>query len=66
MFLLYDFIYFYFNFNFYSYFYFLKILFIHERQKERGRDIGKVPCRKPDVGLDPGTPESGLEPKADA
>ena len=31
------------------------------RQRER-----QVPCREPDVGLDPGTAGSRLEPKADA
>ena len=37
-------------------------LFIYERQKERGRDIGRgrsrLPCMEPEAGLDPRTPES--------
>ena len=44
-------------------FIFVKILFIHEKQRERGRDTGRgkqAPCREPDVGLDPGSP--GLRP----
>ena len=40
--------------------FFFKILFIHERQREE-----QAPRREPDVGLDPRTPGSGLEPKAD-
>ena len=43
-------------------------LFIHERHIERGRDIGRGKSRlpvEPDVGLDPRTPGSGPEPKAD-
>ena len=45
--------------------------FIHERQRERGRDKRQrekqAPCREPDVGLDPGTVGSHpAEPKADA
>ena len=50
---------------------FLKYLFIHERQRERerGRDKDKerkkqVPCREPDMGLDPGSSGSGPEPKS--
>ena len=39
-------------------------LFIHERHRERGREIGRwkkqAPCREPDVGLDPGTPGHAL------
>ena len=48
-------------------FFFLKILFIHETEKERQRHRQKekqAPCREPDVGLDPGTPESCPGPKA--
>ena len=46
-------------------------LFIHERHKERGRDTHRqrekqAPYREPDVGLDPRTPGSHPEPKADA
>ena len=38
-----------------------------ERKRERGRHREKqVPCREPDVGLDPGTPGSCFKPKADA
>ena len=40
----------------------LKIyLFIHERHRERqrhGQREKQVPCREPDVGLDPGSPGS--------
>ncbi|XP_048964795.1 m7GpppN-mRNA hydrolase isoform X2 [Canis lupus dingo] len=40
-----------------------KILFIHERHRERERQRHRqrekqAPCREPDVGLDPGSPES--------
>ena len=35
-----------------------------ERQTHRQREK-QAPCRKPDVGLDPRTPESCPEPKAD-
>ena len=41
---------------------FLKILSICEGQGEREK---QAPCRKPDVTLDPGTPGSCLELKAD-
>ena len=42
-----------------------------ERERGRGRDTGRgrskqAPHRDPDVGLDPGTPGSRPEPKADA
>ena len=46
-------------------------LFIHdryiyrERQRQRQREK-QAPCKKPDVGLDPGTPESRPELKVDA
>ena len=49
---------------------FKKILFIYswethrERQRYRQREK-QAPCREHDVGLDPGTPESHPEPKAD-
>ena len=36
-----------------------------ERQRHRQREK-QVSCREPDVGLDPGTPGSCPEPKADA
>ena len=36
-----------------------------ERQRHRQREK-QAPCRKPDVGLDPGTPGSRPGPKADA
>ena len=40
-------------------------LLVHERHRERQR--GKqAPCRGPDAGLDPGTPGSRPELKADA
>ena len=35
-----------------------------ERQRHREREK-QVPCREPDVGLDPGTPGSCSELKAD-
>ena len=42
-------------------------LFIHERERQRHRQKKKQdPCRRPDVRLNPGTPESHPEPKADA
>ena len=36
-----------------------------ERQRHRQRE-NQALCREPDVGLDPGTPGSRLEPKSDA
>ena len=37
-----------------------------ERERQRHRQKEKqAPCRDPDVGLDPGTPGSRPEPKAD-
>ena len=36
-----------------------------ERQRHRQREK-QAPCREPDVGLDPRTPGSRLEPKASA
>ena len=55
-------------------FFFLRFyLFIHERHRERKRERQRhrqrekqAPCREPDVGLDPRTPRSCPEPKADA
>ena len=55
-----------------SWTFFLKILFIYllipeghrERQRLRQREK-QAPCREPDAGLDPGTPGSGPEPKAE-
>ena len=44
-------------------------LFMRDTESERGRDRQRekpVPCREPDVGLNPGIPESHPEPKADA
>ena len=46
-------------------------LFIHDRERERERQRDRqrenqAPCREPDVGLDPRTPGSRPEPKADA
>ena len=35
-----------------------------ERQRHRQREK-QAPCREPDAGLDPGTPGSCPEPKAD-
>ena len=48
--------------------FFFKILFIYERHRERQRHRQgekQAPCREPDVGLDPGTPGSRPELKAD-
>ena len=50
-------------------FFILKILFIHERHTDRERQGHRqrekqTPCRKPDVGPDPGNPESHPELKA--
>ena len=39
---------------------------IYERHTERGRDIGKWLSRLLNVGLDPMTPGSQPQPKADA
>ena len=36
-----------------------------ERQRQRQKEK-KIPCRKPDAGLHPGTPESRPGPKAGA
>ena len=36
-----------------------------ERQRHRQREK-QAPCEEPDVGLDPGTPGSHPEPRADA
>ena len=44
-------------------FFFFKILFIHERERQREK---QAPCREPDVGLDPGSPGSRPGRKADA
>ena len=44
---------------------FFKILFIHERHRDRQRQKQAL-CRELDVGLDPGTLESHPEPKVDA
>ena len=49
--------------------YFFLTLFIHERERERQRHRQRekqAPCREPDAGLDPGTPGSRPELKADA
>ena len=50
----------------------IKILFMREREKEKERERRQrhrqrekqVPCREPDVGLDPGSPGSGPGLKA--
>ena len=57
------------SFNFYLFF--KKIFKIYSwethTEKQRHRQRAKqAPCREPDVGLNPGTPESHTEPKADA
>ena len=55
--------------DFLSFYFFLKIALIHERHTERGRDTGQerssLPKGSPNVGLDPGTPGSRPEPKAE-
>ena len=53
-----------------SFFLSFKILFIQERHTERERDRHRqrekqAPCREPDAGLDPRTPGSRPELKAD-
>ena len=57
--------------NDFSFFFFLRFyLVIRERDRERGRDIGRgrslAPCREPDAGLNPRTLGSRPKPKADA
>ena len=57
--------------TFYFIFIFLKSLFIYPWERERGRDRQRerekqAPHKEPDVGLNPGTPGSHPEPKADA
>ena len=51
------------------FFYFLRFyLFIHKRHTERCRDRWRekqAPCGEPNVGLNPRTPGSRPEPKAD-
>ena len=37
-----------------------------ERGRDKGRGRSRLHCREPDVGLDPGTPGSRPEPRADA
>ena len=56
------------NFFFFCHenFFFFNILFIHERERHRQREEKEALCREPSVGLDPGNPGSGPEPKADA
>ena len=52
-----------------STYFFLIFYFIHERYRGRGRDIAEEETgslREPDAGLDPRTPGSHPEPKADA
>ena len=41
-------------------------IFIHERQRERQRQEKQAPCKEPDMGLDPRSPGSRPEAKADA
>ena len=47
-------------------FFFIFYLFIHEiyREREAETQVEQAPCRKPDAGLDPGTPGSGPGLKA--
>ena len=45
---------------------FFKDLSIHERERQRHRQREKqAPCKEPDAALDPRTPGSCPEPKAD-
>ena len=47
-----------------AFFFFLRFyLFIYERHRQREK---QAPCRESDAGLEPGTPGSRPEPKADA
>ena len=50
-------------------FFFLKILFIHEKHREKEAETQErekqAPCGKPDAGLDPRISGSCPEPKAD-
>ena len=39
---------------------------MRDRERGRGRSTGKLPGREPNAGLDPRTPGSRPEPKADA
>ena len=52
-----------------DFFFFLRFyLFTHERHRERqrhGQKDKQAPCREPNVGLDPRTPGSEPEPRAD-
>ena len=50
------------------FFFFLRFyLFMRDTERQRHRQRKKqAPCEKPDVGLDPRTPGSWPEPKADA
>ena len=53
-----------------TYFFLRFYLFIHERHTERERQRQhqrekQAPCREPNAGLDPRTPRSHPEPKAD-
>ena len=48
------------------YLFILKILFIYSWETQREREEKQAPCRKPNVGLNPETPGSHPELKADA
>ena len=48
-------------FTYLLFIYFKKYLFMREREREK-----QALCREPDAGLDPRTPGSRPEPKADA
>ena len=51
--------------NIYIFKYFI-YLFMRDREKEAETQGKQAPCREPDVGLNPGTPGSHPEPKANA
>ena len=68
-----------FFYYYYFYYYYLLLLllflrlfiyvFVIDTHTQRGRDIGRekeAPCGEANVGLDPRTPGSCAEPKADA
>ena len=57
------------NFILFILFYIFKILFIHERHRERQKHKQRekqAPCKEPEAGFDPQTPGSHPELKADA
>ena len=53
-------------FPFFFFFFLRFYLFIHERERERESETQaeekQAPCREPNVGLDPGSPGSPINP----